>query len=508
MSQLLWEYLVDPLNSIHFQKAMIGATLSAIACGVVGCFIILRQMAFLGDALSHAMLAGVTAGYLFMQMVFDSDAHATAMIGGALLAGLVTVAAISFVAQLSRIKNDTAIGIMYTGMFALGGILASVFSHRIHIHIYDFVVGMVLAVEDGHLWMIGIVASLVLGVVTLLFRQLQITTFDPIMAASIGIPVAAMHYLLTACTSLVVVSAVPVVGVVLVVGLLVTPAASAYLLCDRLSRMVFVAPAFGVSSVVVGLYLSTWIGKVATGPLIVVVSTVQFLIVLTVAPRYGLLSDLLRRRQLVPQRLVEDVLGCVRRGEGRSVPVSAVLKYVESSADSVRRAIRLLQRKNLLKAVEGGLRLTEDGRREARRLLRAHRLWESYLDSVGMPPESLHYQAHDLEHLHDEDTVDYLDDKLGHPLRDPHGADIPEDFFHLVPGTQVKVSLLREGHRAVVAELRPGADRTLLRVGMEVTAGPRSGDGKFWLLQLPDGKQVMLDHEAADEVMVTLNQSQ
>ena len=138
--QNLLDALIEPLTGIHFQKALIGATLSAIACGVVGSFIVLRRMAFLGDALSHAMLAGVTSGYLFMQMLFGYEAHAPAMIIGALLAGLVTVSAISFVSQVSRIKEDTAIGIMYTGIFALGGILASVFSDRIHIHLFDLII--------------------------------------------------------------------------------------------------------------------------------------------------------------------------------------------------------------------------------------------------------------------------------------------------------------------------------------------------------------------------------
>src|SRR6185295_6528080 len=123
--------------------------------------------------------------------------------------------------------------------------------------------GMVLAVPDGQLWMMAIVASFVLAVVILFFRQLQITTFDPVMAASIGIPVIAMDYLLTTCTSLVVVGAVPVVGVVLVVGLLVAPAATAYLLCDRLSRMLVLSAFFGVTSVVAGLYISVWAGNLA-----------------------------------------------------------------------------------------------------------------------------------------------------------------------------------------------------------------------------------------------------
>jgi len=503
MNQWLEHAIIEPLGSVYFQKALIGATLSAISCGVIGCFVVLRRMAFLGDALSHAMLAGVAAGYLFMQMVFGSEADAAAMIVGAMLAGLFTVAAISFVSQVSRIKEDTAIGIMYTGIFAFGGILVSMFSHRIHIHLYDFIVGMVLAVEDGHLWMIAWVSTLVLSVVVLLFRQLQITTFDPIMAASIGIPVAGMHYLLTACTSLVVVSAVPVVGVILVVGLMITPAATAYLLCDRLRYMVWISPAFGASSVVIGLFLSSWIGNIATGPTIVVVGTLQFLLVLFIAPRYGMLAGWIRRRRMVPQQLVEDILGCMRRSEATTIPISVVMKHV-GGGELVHRAIHELKRRELLTVEHDGIALTDKGIHESRKLLRSHRLWEAYLQHVGIPDVRLHETAHQLEHLHDEQTVDYLDDKLGHPLYDPHGSDIPEDFVHLIPGTHVNISLLREGHQAMIANVGQPAIKTGLAKGMQITIGPRRQDGQIWTVNAPDGSMVSLDHNQADSVSVIL----
>ena len=503
--QHLLDALIEPLTGIHFQKALIGATLSAIACGVIGSFIVLRRMAFLGDALSHAMLAGVTSGYLFMQMLFGYEAHAPAMIIGALLAGLVTVSAISFVSQVSRIKEDTAIGIMYTGIFALGGILASVFSDRIHIHLFDFIVGMVLAVEDGHLWMIASVCVLVLCVVILFFRQLQITTFDPIMAASIGVPVVGVHYLLTACTSLVVVSAVPVVGVVLVVGLLITPAASAYLVTNRLRTMVIAAPIFGVFNVVVGLYLSSWIGNVAPGPMIVVVGTIQFIILLCIAPRYGLIADWWRRRQLVPQALLEDILGLIRHDGRQQVPLHDILVQVKSPQHLVRRAVRELQRQHFLKEDGQGVGFTEVGQHEARRLLRSHRLWETYLQHVGTPEAELHPTAHQLEHLHDENTVDYLDDKLGHPLQDPHGSEIPEDFIDLVPGARIKASLLRQGHQATVISVSSGWEDHPIQKETQITAGPRRDEGNIWTFFLPDGSLIELDHEAADAVTVRLD---
>ena len=487
-----------------FQKAAIAGSLVAVVCGVIGCFVILRRMAFLGDALSHAMLAGVTAGYLFMNVVFGSDAHAPAMFFGSLVAGMITVGLIGFVSRVSRIKDDTAIGVMYTGIFATGGVMHSLFSDRIHIDLYHFMMGSVLAIEDADLWMMAIIAVVVLSIVILLFRQLQIATFDPVMAASIGINVLAINYLLTACTSLVVVGAVQVVGVVLVVGLLVTPAASAYLLCDRLTRMLPLAAVFGVTSVLGGLLVSHWL-NVASGSAIVIVSTLQFMVVLACAPRYGLIAGWWRRKTMVPQQLLEDVLGCFRKEMDRSLRLADLVAEVERPEEHIQRAVRNLARREWMVIDGDSLSLTKTGRRETKRILRAHRLWETYLQHVGMPVDSLHDQAHRLEHVHDEDTVDYLDDKLGHPLTDPHGSEIPEDFEHLVPGEEVVVSLLREGHAGVVTMLDEDVFGTPLSIGMRVIAGAREDGERLWTLTLPDGSRLELDHDMADSVTIRLD---
>ena len=503
MSGLL-HHLIDPLSEVAFQKALIGGSLVAIVCGVIGCFVILRRMAFLGDALSHAMLAGVTAGYLFMQIVFGIEAHAPAMLVGSVIAGLITVALIGFVSKVSRIKEDTAIGIMYTGIFAVGGVLASIFSHRIHLDLYHFVTGMVLGVEDADLWMMASVTTVVLMIVILFFRHFQLTTFDPVMAASLGIPVVFFDYLLTTCTSLVVVSAVGLVGVILVVGLLVTPAATAYLLSDRLSRMMSLAALFGVTSIVMGLYASAWIGNVATGPSIVIASTAQFLVVLVVAPRYGMLADWLRRRANVPQPIIEDILGVFRYGENDQLALADVQQRVTGRPETIQRAIRALEEKSLLRVEGQQITLTSLGKQEANRLVRAHRLWEAYLERVGTPVEELHNRAHELEHVHDDATIDYLDDKLGHPLTDPHGAEIPEPSHSLEPGAEVNASLLREGRKAIIIELGAQAKDTGLQIGQTIIAGPRHDSGHLWTLLLQDGSQYELDHAAADAVRVRL----
>lgn len=501
----LYTLFIEPLSQPFFQKALLGGTLVAIVCGVIGCFVILRRMAFLGDALSHAMLAGVTGGYLLMQFFYGDAANAPAMLIGSLLAALITVGMIGFISRVSRVKEDTAIGIMYTGVFAAGGILASVFSHRIHVDLLHFVMGQVLAVNDTDLWVAGIVAAIVLSAVLIFYRQLQLTSFDPVMAASIGIPVLAIDYLLTTCTSLVVVSAVTMVGVILVVGLLVTPAASAYLLCDRLGRMLVVSALLGVTSVVGGLYLSLWT-NIAGGASIVAFCTVQFLIVLVVAPRYGLIAGWLRRQQMVPQQLVEDVLSCVLRAGDKHPTLDEVQVKLEARPEAVAKAIRALFKQNLLEEEDGRLALTEVGKREAQRVLRAHRLWEAYLEHVGTPETEIHAKAHQLEHVHDATAVDYIDDKLGHPLRDPHGSEIPVDRDIVAPGKIVKVSQLREGHRATILSVGPEAANDLLKPGISVRLGPRQQNGNMWTVELADGRKIALPHAAADAVTVEVQE--
>ncbi|MEJ2134598.1 MAG: iron chelate uptake ABC transporter family permease subunit [Desulfofustis sp.] len=417
----MYELFIAPLTETYFQKALIGGSIVAVVAGVVGCLVVLRRMAFLGDALSHAMIAGVAGGYLVMKLLFSLEAHAPGMLLGSLIAAVTTVALISFVSRISRVKEDTAIGIMYTGIFALGVVAVSIFRHYIHIDLMHFIMGDILGVADTDLWVSAFVAALVLTILILFFRHFQIATFDPIMAASIGLPVLFLDYLLTTCVSLVVVSAVSMVGVILVVGLLITPAATAYLLSDRLDRMMWLAALFGVTSVVGGLYLCVWLDS-AGGGAIMLFCTLQFLVVLAVAPKYGLLARWLRMRNLIPQQQVEDILTTILRYE-KPTPMNILYQYVEQDK-GLKKAVLSMIGDGLLVEAQEGFSLTEDGTKEAGKVLKAHRLWEAYLESIGTPREELHPTAHHLEHISDRSTVDYLHEKLGKPVRDPHGQTI------------------------------------------------------------------------------------
>lgn len=420
----MYELFIAPLTETYFQKALIGGSIVAIVAGVVGCLVVLKRMAFLGDALSHAMIAGVAGGYLVMKLLFGAEAHAPGMLLGSLLAAIATVALISFVSRISRVKEDTAIGIMYTGIFALGVVAVSVFRHYIHIDLMHFIMGDILGVADADLWVSAFVAATVLSILILFFRHFQLAAFDPIMAASIGLPVLLIDYLLTTCVSLVVVSAVSMVGVILVVGLLITPAATAYLLSDRLDRMMWLSALFGVTSVIGGLYLCVWMDS-AGGGAIMLFCTLQFLVVLAVAPKYGLLARWRRMRNLIPQQVIEDVLTTILR-YGKETPLSVIQQYVQSGKGlNITKALQQMSQDSMLIASADGYKLTEAGEKEANKVLRAHRLWEAYLETIGTPEEQLHPTAHHLEHISDTETVKYLDEKLGRPGQDPHGKSIP-----------------------------------------------------------------------------------
>ena len=288
ISEFIHFFLI-PLQETYFQKALIAGSTVAIACGVVGCLVILNRMAFLGDALSHAMLAGVAGGYLFMQFVFGVEAHSLAMIIGSLVAALLAVTLVNFVSLVPRIKEDTAIGIMYSSTFSLGLVIISLFINRIHISISQFIMGDILSIADADLWATTFVCCLVLSFICIFFRYFQIASFDPVMAASIGVPLGLIQSSLTAGVALIVVTGINMVGVILIMGFLITPAATAYLICDRLARMMILAALFGVTSVLVGLYLSLIINA-AAGATIMLFASLQFLVVLIVAPKYGLLA--------------------------------------------------------------------------------------------------------------------------------------------------------------------------------------------------------------------------
>ncbi|WP_340673577.1 metal ABC transporter permease [Brevibacillus agri] len=266
------------------QKALCTSVVVGIICGVIGSFIILRGMSLMGDAISHAVLPGVALSYAFGINFFL----------GAVATGVLTAVGIGYVSQNSRIKNDTAIGILFTSAFALGIIMITMLKSSTDL--YHILFGNVLAVRPSDMWVTVGIGLIVIVTVYAFFKELLLTSFDPTIAAAYGLRNNLIHYLLMTLLTMVTVASLQTVGIVLVVAMLITPAATAYLLTDRLSVMIFLAAGFGVISAIVGLYFS-FTYNLASGATIVMVATALFLLAFLFSRKHGVVWKSIRARQ-------------------------------------------------------------------------------------------------------------------------------------------------------------------------------------------------------------------
>ncbi|MEW5990251.1 MAG: metal ABC transporter permease [Chloroflexota bacterium] len=275
--------VTEPLAYEFFVRAMAASVLVGLVCAVIGTYMVLRGLAFMGDALSHAAFPGVVAAYLIGAPFYL----------GATIAAVGTALAIGWITRHGRLRGDTTIGVLFAGMFALGIFLFSTIPNYVG-DLFGFLFGEVLGISGTDLIALAILSVIVLGVVTLLWKELLYSTFDPLAAAASGLPVAALEYLFLGLIALTIVISLQAVGIILIVAMLVTPAATAQLLAERFSRLMVIAVAIGMLAPIGGLYLSFWTNT-ASGALIVLVETATFLAVLALGPRTGLLRRARRR---------------------------------------------------------------------------------------------------------------------------------------------------------------------------------------------------------------------
>jgi manganese/iron transport system permease protein len=272
------ELVAEPLSHAFFLRALAAAVIVGLTCAVVGTYVVLKGLAFIGDAVSHAAFPGVVAAYLF---------NGPYLIGAG-VAAVATALAVGWVSRRSALRADTAIGVLFAGTFALGILLFSTIDGYVG-DLFGFLFGYLLATTSEDLVGLAVLAGCVLATVALLWKQLLYSTFDPLGAAASGIRVERLEALFLALVAVTIVISLQAVGIVLVVAMLVTPAATAQLLVVRFASMMTVAVAVGVLGSVAGLYLSYWL-DVATGATIVLVQTALFVAALALGPRTGVLG--------------------------------------------------------------------------------------------------------------------------------------------------------------------------------------------------------------------------
>jgi ABC-type Mn2+/Zn2+ transport system permease subunit len=277
-------WLTDPLQYDFMQRGLLAATIIGVVCAVIGCYVVLRSMAFLGDALAHAILPGVAIAYLL----------GGSLLLGALVAAIVVALAIGFFSRDGMIREDTAIGVLFAAALALGVALIS--SIRTYAKDLSHILfGDILGISVSDLWTVAILSGLVLITLFVLYRPFLVVSFDPILAQTLRLPAEFLRNLMLILLAITIVVSMKAVGIGLVAAMLVTPAAAAYLLTSRLPSMMAVSGLIGGLSSMIGLYLSYYL-NIASGAAIVLVATAFFLLAFFFSPRRGLVWKALLKR--------------------------------------------------------------------------------------------------------------------------------------------------------------------------------------------------------------------
>lgn len=403
-------------------RALIASSLVGITCGVLGCFIVLRNMAMIGDALSHAILPGVVVAFVVVGY------STLGFFVGATIAGLITAIGITWIQNNVKTKNDAAIGIVFTAMFSIGVMGISKISREdgVHLDVKDFLFGQILGISDQDIYLTAFVTVYVIASIAIFYRYLFVSTFQPIIAETMGISVKVIHYFLMLLLSFAVVSSLQTVGVILVVAMLITPASTALLLSDRLNRVLYLAGFIGLISAVLGMIFADFF-ETTPGPAMALTAAFIYVLAAFFAPKKGLLFSFFRKRKLQLKIELEDTLKqALKLHERGNLTFENLLNRLGFKSGRLKRHLKTLNHQGLLSYQAPQISITTSGVDEAKTLVRAHRLWETYLvQEIGLSEEQIHEDAEKYEHLLTDEILDEVDEKLGFPSIDPHGSPIP-----------------------------------------------------------------------------------
>lgn len=411
-------------------NVLAGAVLLGALGGLLGSFALLRRQSLLGDALAHAALPGVCLAYLA-----TGSKNAEVLLAGAAVAGLAGALLVLGIVRGSRIKEDAAIGLVLSVFFGLGIVLLT------HIQklpdgnqsgLDKFLFGQAATLVVDDLRRMAALAAVVLAALVLFHKELKLLCFDRAFGTTLGLPMRRLEIGLTALLVVVVVVGLQMVGVVLMVATLITPAAAARQWTQRFGAMLALAAAIGAGAGAVGALASASIPKLPTGPTIVLVSSALLLASLLFAPQRGLLAALARERALRARIRGENLLKdlyLVAERDGtfrRPKPYGLLMGQRGQSPRQLHWHSRPLARAGLVERADDALALTACGLAAARALVRKHRLWEVYLERrLELPKDHVHRDAEAMEHVLSDAAVDELAHLLGDPTVDPHGSPIP-----------------------------------------------------------------------------------
>jgi manganese/zinc/iron transport system permease protein len=415
-------------------RIMLVAVLVNLSCALVGSFLVLRRMSLMGDALSHAVLPGLVLAFMF-----SGSLSIVPMFIGAVLAGVATTFLTQTLHHYGKLSTDAAMGVVFTSLFALGVVLLKLFGSRVHLDIACVYEGSLVSVLDTiqlggmELPRQILVALPVLLVnvvaIVLLWKELKVTTFDSSLATSMGISSPVIHYTLMTLVALTAVASFQVVGSILVIAMLIIPPAAAQLCVERMGRMVMLACAIGAAVGIVGTLVAMRYDLSPPGVMSVMAGGV-YLVAAIFSPTGGVVARAWFNHQTASRIVREDILAMLYRVEetspNRSLTKREAIDAVGGGL-AARGALRKLIRQSEVLPVNGNVTLTHQGRSLAMKLVRTHRLWETYLhEELGLPLDHVHEPAHRVEHYLDEKIQEQLASRLPKGAGDPHGREIPE----------------------------------------------------------------------------------
>lgn len=405
------------------------------SCSLLGTFLVLRKMALLGDALSHSVLPGIAVAFLM-----SGSRAVLPMFFGAAVFGLLTALLVEAFHRRWRVQEDAAIGIVFTALFALGVVIITVYAGQVDLDQecvlygeiaytpWDLLLWGDTSLGPRPVWILGAVLALNLTALALLYKEFKISAFDPALAMSVGINATLMHYLLMGLVALTTVASFESVGAILVVAMLIVPGAAAYLWSDRLIAILGLAAFFGMVSAVAGYFLASFWNSSIAGAMVVVIGAI-FVFSLLFSPNQGVLARIYQRVRLSLQVAQDHVLlALVRREESGTERVG--LRPTELVAVAAvwgglaRLAVGNLRRQHLLSEANGLVELSAKGQQAALRLLRNHRLWETYMSQLGLPKDHVHAPADAIEHFIGGELAAELGAQISDE-QDPQGKQIP-----------------------------------------------------------------------------------
>lgn len=428
------------------------AILAAMCCAIPGSFLLVRRQSMLGDAVSHAVLPGIALGFLL-----SGTRDSQWMFLGAAVAGVATAVCAQLLISLGRVDRGAALGIVFTTFFAIGLVLIVQTADHVDLDPSCVLYGQIevapLDTIEFSGWhipraviVLGVMLLVNILVMLLMWKELVITSFDSAVAQSQGVTPGIMQQVLMVLVAATCVAAFETVGSILVISLLVAPAAAARLLTDRLGVLVVLATVFAAGTAAVGQFAAltlpgrfTSVEDASIAGMIALVSGALVIVAAIASPNRGIVSRWINVQRIRLRTVEEDLLGALYRSEAEGRGDGSLLMQLHEigaingspargSAWMLPVALRRLRRRDLITGTDRPS-LTQQGRIVASGLVRTHRLWENYLaHNISMPSDHLHEAAMDLEHIASPELVQGLEEIAGDATTDPHGREIPEQI--------------------------------------------------------------------------------